>query len=122
MAMLRAVFVVSVIVLTLGCSDGEKPGSTDEDLFSPAVFADPPAEFGPQARWWWPGGAIDDVTLREELTEPSRRLVIIADTVADEGRLVLSAGLAAASDVDRRVDDLEPTMELAAPAGSSAGR
>ncbi|MDH3622504.1 MAG: glycosyl hydrolase [Myxococcales bacterium] len=67
--MLKAAGVVSAIVLALGCSDGEDSSGIDDDLFSPAVFADPPLEFGPQARWWWPGGAVDDATLREELSQ-----------------------------------------------------
>ncbi|MDH3201160.1 MAG: glycosyl hydrolase [Myxococcales bacterium] len=67
--MLRVFSAVSAIVLALGCSDGESPGSVDDDVFSAAVFADPPLEFGPQARWWWPGGAVDDVTLREQLSQ-----------------------------------------------------
>ncbi|MDH3843978.1 MAG: hypothetical protein OES69_08570 [Myxococcales bacterium] len=39
--MLKAAGVVSAIVLALGCSDGEDSSGIDDDLFSPAVFADP---------------------------------------------------------------------------------
>jgi hypothetical protein len=38
-----------------------------DDMFSLELFANPPAEFGPQTRWWWPGGAVDDATLLEQL-------------------------------------------------------
>ena len=31
------------------------------------LFANPPAELGPQTRWWWPGGAVDDATARAQL-------------------------------------------------------
>ena len=41
------------------------PSSDDE--FSVALFANPPAELGPQTRWWWPGGAVDDATPRAQL-------------------------------------------------------
>ena len=40
-----------------------------DDEFSLDVFANPPSSFGPQARWWWPGGSVDDATLVEQLRE-----------------------------------------------------
>ncbi len=63
------VSTLTAIVLALGCADGDNPSDVDDDVFLPATFADPPDEFGPQARWWWPGGAVEDVTLREQLSE-----------------------------------------------------
>lgn len=50
------------------CTTSSGDGVAD-DSFSVEVFADPPAEFGPQARWWWPGGSVEDDRLREELRE-----------------------------------------------------
>jgi hypothetical protein len=38
-----------------------------DDTFSLELFASPPVEFAPQTRWWWPGGAVDDATLIEQL-------------------------------------------------------
>jgi hypothetical protein len=58
---------VALAVLA-GCTTPS--GHTDaDDSFRVEVFADPPAEFGPQARWWWPGGSVEDDLLREQLRE-----------------------------------------------------
>ena len=35
--------------------------------FNPAVFQKPPQEFGPFARWWWPGNNVDTTELRREI-------------------------------------------------------
>jgi hypothetical protein len=52
----------------LGCGGSENQSAIDDDdAFSVELFANPPAELGPQTRWWWPGGAVDDATLREQL-------------------------------------------------------
>ena len=51
-----------------GCSSSPGESGAD-DSFSLEVFADPPAEFGPQARWWWPGGSVGDEQLREQLRD-----------------------------------------------------
>jgi hypothetical protein len=66
--MLRTAFVVGVLVGCLGCGGSENQSPIDDDdAFSAELFANPPAELGPQTRWWWPGGAVDDATLREQL-------------------------------------------------------
>jgi hypothetical protein len=67
MAMPRCSFLVAVLVVQ-GCSASPST-PTGDDVFSPDVFANPPSSFGPQARWWWPGGSVDDATLREQLRE-----------------------------------------------------
>lgn len=56
------------VCLALGCTTSPSE-VTEEDTFSLEVFADPPLEFGPQARWWWPGGSVDDATLGQQLEE-----------------------------------------------------
>jgi len=68
-AMFRLVAFTGAALIGLGCSSTTAPAPMDENTFSRRVFADPPREFGPQARWWWPGGSVDDATLREELRE-----------------------------------------------------
>ena len=35
--------------------------------FNPAVFPKPPLEFGPFARWWWPGNNVDSTELKREV-------------------------------------------------------
>ena len=35
--------------------------------FSPAVFQNPPLEFAPFARWWWPGNNVDSIELKREI-------------------------------------------------------
>ncbi|UCH30019.1 MAG: hypothetical protein JSV06_03060, partial [Myxococcales bacterium] len=64
-------FASSLILfaLAVGCSTAQTSPGVDDDQFSVEVFANPPRELGPQARWWWPGGAVDDATLRDELRQ-----------------------------------------------------
>jgi hypothetical protein len=61
--------VVGLLVASLGCEGPENEGAVDDDVFAPGLFAHPPKEFGPQTRWWWPGGAVEDATLREQLRQ-----------------------------------------------------
>jgi len=35
--------------------------------FDPAVFQNPPLEFAPFARWWWPGNDVDTAELKREI-------------------------------------------------------
>lgn len=35
--------------------------------FQPLTFKNPPLEFGPFARWWWPGNYVDQVELKREI-------------------------------------------------------
>jgi hypothetical protein len=65
--MLRTALIVGLLVASSGCSGSKNQDAIDDNAFSAEVFADPPAELGPQTRWWWPGGAVDDATLREQL-------------------------------------------------------
>ncbi len=67
-SMWRAWFVV-VVLATHGCTSSSSGDVAGDDVFSPAIFANPPTSFGPQARWWWPGGSVDDATLRDELAQ-----------------------------------------------------
>lgn len=67
--MTRVVLVLSAIALALGCTEGQRAPVLEDDIFSLAAFANPPRELGPQARWWWPGGSVDDATLRAELVQ-----------------------------------------------------
>jgi len=69
MTSLGFVSLVHVFLLGVGCSHGEQANGSVDDVFSPETFAEPPTEFGPQARWWWPGGAVDDAILGEELRQ-----------------------------------------------------
>lgn len=63
-----AVWIVSLLASS-GCSSSD--AGSDEDVFRVEAFVSPPPEFRPQTRWWWPGGAVDESTLREHLGELS---------------------------------------------------
>jgi hypothetical protein len=65
--MLRILIAVGLLVVSLGCPSSENQVAIDDDEFSVELFANPPAELSPQTRWWWPGGAVDDATLRTQL-------------------------------------------------------
>jgi hypothetical protein len=66
---MRAWLFLAAVLLAQGCSTSSSTAPVGDDVFSLEVFADPPASFGPQARWWWPGGSVDDETLRDQLRE-----------------------------------------------------
>ena len=67
--MLRTALLIGILISLLGCTSSDPQNTSGDDTFSATVFANPPAELGPQTRWWWPGGAVDDATLREQLRE-----------------------------------------------------
>jgi hypothetical protein len=61
--------LIGCLVLALvGCGGSDDDGVAEESGFSVEVFADPPAEYRPQTRWWWPGAAVEDDALREQLS------------------------------------------------------
>ena len=66
---MRRSFLVAALLVAQGCSSSSSSAPADDDVFSTEVFSNPPQSFGPQARWWWPGGSVDDATLREQLRE-----------------------------------------------------
>lgn len=65
--MLRAALIVGLLLTALGCDGSDSLVVLDDNAFSSELFANPPTEFGPQTRWWWPGASVDDSTLREQL-------------------------------------------------------
>ncbi|MEM7435595.1 MAG: glycosyl hydrolase [Myxococcota bacterium] len=66
--MLRWWWSFALVVGLLSCGDTADEAD-GEMVFSEDVFADPPREFGPQARWWWPGASVERETLVEELSQ-----------------------------------------------------
>jgi hypothetical protein len=64
-------FFAGVVALSMaGCSTQPTPSDeVEDDAFSIAVFANPPIEFSPQARWWWPGGSVEPASIRAQLRE-----------------------------------------------------
>ena len=75
-------FNILLIVLCLtmlaapGCNDGNNEDSDFGSILSPespgetfdeALFGDPPIEYWPYVRWWWPGGAVDSEELKREM-------------------------------------------------------
>jgi len=67
--MLRALIIAGLLMASLACKGSTSPSGIDDEAFSPALFANPPAEFGPQTRWWWPGASVDDAGLRDQLRQ-----------------------------------------------------
>jgi len=70
MIRIRGLVPLLAMLLSLpSCSDTSSAPveRVEDDRFSPAIFADPPAAFGPQTRWWWPGAAVDDEGIRAQV-------------------------------------------------------
>ncbi len=67
--MLRPLIIAGLLLASLSCKGSTSPGGIDDDAFSPALFANPPVEFGPETRWWWPGASVEDATLVDQLTQ-----------------------------------------------------
>jgi len=53
-------------LLLAACSSSGPDGPVTPSL-SPDVFADPPPEFRPWVRWWWPGNDVTDEELSREV-------------------------------------------------------
>jgi hypothetical protein len=65
---LRITLIAGLLIASTGCNGSKNQDASGDNTFSRELFADPPADFRPQTRWWWPGGAVDDDTLRLHLT------------------------------------------------------
>jgi len=60
--------MAGLVVAALGCVGSETRGDDEDDRFSLEVFANPPPQYGPETRWWWPGSAVDADVVRDQLT------------------------------------------------------
>ena len=61
---------VAVLCLALAFSCCDRSGAdvdADPDHFSLKVWNDPPMQFRPRLRWWWPGGSVEEDELAREL-------------------------------------------------------
>lgn len=67
--MLVVACLVCVCAVFMGCAASESQSRVENDAFSPSLFANPPREFAPQTRWWWPGASVDEATLRAQLNQ-----------------------------------------------------
>jgi hypothetical protein len=63
---LLAVLLVSILV-PLGCGGGVAPPEPSANVFDEEIWRNPPREFYPYVRWWWPGGAVEDAEFKREL-------------------------------------------------------
>lgn len=68
MLALRILAVLVPVLAGCGSTSSAPEGLVEDDRFSPGIFAEPPRAFGPQARWWWPGAAVDDEGLRAQVS------------------------------------------------------
>ncbi|MBW2315482.1 MAG: hypothetical protein JRH10_14980 [Deltaproteobacteria bacterium] len=55
----RLAAVIALVAGTLGPSAAR--------ALDPELWRDPPKQYRPVARWWWPGGAVDEAGIRAEL-------------------------------------------------------
>lgn len=72
-AFLKALFIAlcAAVIGTLACGGDDKifeplPTSS-EAAFEEALWRDPPIEYRPYVRGWWPGGDVNDEELKREL-------------------------------------------------------
>ncbi len=86
---------LAAILIVQGCSTPSSSPAIGEDVFSAEVFSNPPRSYGPQARWWWPGGSVDDAVLRDQLLELSE---------LGYGAVEIQPFMAALTNADLRVD------------------
>jgi len=62
-----AVFLAAVLAV-FSCGGGKKTNpDLDPGSFDLALWKNPPAQFRPCFRWWWPGGSVSEDELRREL-------------------------------------------------------
>ena len=59
--------LLAALLAPLGCGGEAARPTPSPDVFDEAIWRDPPREFYPYVRWWWPGGAVDDAELRREM-------------------------------------------------------
>ncbi|MDD5224588.1 MAG: glycosyl hydrolase [bacterium] len=56
------------VLAFFSCGEGRKANpDSDPDIFDLALWKNPPAQFRPCFRWWWPGGSVSEDELRREL-------------------------------------------------------
>ena len=64
---LLAVLCLSILI-PLGCGGGGAVHPTPSpNVFDEEIWRDPPREFYPCVRWWWPGGAVEEAELKREV-------------------------------------------------------
>lgn len=66
----KAVFLLTIVPASLFAQKGQKTKVEHwfpKYNFNPLVFQKPPLQFGPFARWWWPGNYVDPTELRREI-------------------------------------------------------
>ncbi len=51
--------------------------TAENDSFCLEEFQDPGMEYRPGVRWWWPGGAVEEETLKKKLTIWQKRALVM---------------------------------------------
>lgn len=64
---LAALARVGAWVTLAACGPSEPPPPPVDPSISFETFLEPPAELRPMARWWWPGGDVEEAELLREL-------------------------------------------------------
>lgn len=70
-SLVHAVMLLGSLLTSMGCGSSGSAGPGEDDVFSAEAFTDPPRELRPQTRWWWPGGAVEDSVLADQLRQLS---------------------------------------------------
>ncbi len=65
--MLRFALIGCLVLALVGCGGSDDDDVSGDNSFSLKLFADPPTEYRPQTRWWWPGAAVEDAVLAQQL-------------------------------------------------------
>ena len=68
-SLVYAAMLLGSLLTSMGCDSSGSAGPGEDEVFSAEAFADPPLGLRPQTRWWWPGGAVEDSVLADQLRE-----------------------------------------------------
>ena len=59
--------ILSLLGCGVGCPDEPNLPPVSSERFDEEVWRDPPLEYHPYVRWWWPGGAVDKKGIQREM-------------------------------------------------------
>lgn len=65
-------FSLPLLLGSAGCRHEQSLPPLLDDTFDERLFSSAPREVAPHVRWWWPGDAVDEATISQELDEMVR--------------------------------------------------